>query len=338
MLFGLSTVLPAFSHHGLKQWLIAFKLPSMDGLKDVFTPFYERLRRPFLGAYWIAVFSFNWRVWTALFFYEEQVNGVDKIDFIAGQLTLCNLFLYPVAFALGFILIGALLDVGVFSYQQWIRAWKREIQEKRERDRMVPNGTFLRVREERDQKVRELTQAETEVTNLKGELASRQDMMDENSRLKLVPDMKYFHGKWSVFLPKMRYLTIEFRDGQLELCQNLEQMLSDGETKNSMTRDIRTIERGIDKLLMVFRGQKGDLRKELNEVHMDIIDRHNLIDLFETSFMVWDIPIAHIYKEEFAVTTKDNKAEVIFRRQSAWDDTMWLWSNDTDRRFPLPQR
>jgi hypothetical protein len=98
----------------------------MDGLKDVFTPFYERLRRPFLGAYWLAVASYNWRIWTALFFYDEKVNGEDKIEFIGKQLCFCNLFVYPVAFALVFILIGALLDVGVF----WYLLQKKDVQRK----------------------------------------------------------------------------------------------------------------------------------------------------------------------------------------------------------------
>lgn len=87
----------------------------MEILKDAITPFYERVKRPFIGAYWMAAVAYNWKVWVALLFYKESVNGVDKITFIYSHINWQTLFLCPIFIAIGFLFLGSLLDLAAFQ-------------------------------------------------------------------------------------------------------------------------------------------------------------------------------------------------------------------------------
>ena len=109
----------------------------METLKDAFTPFYERLRRPFVGAFWLSWLFVNWKLWVGLLFYKEVVYGVDKIVFINSHLTFCSLFLKPLFCALLFLFVMPILDVVAFWWQHKMRDKKVKI--KREVDKTEKN-------------------------------------------------------------------------------------------------------------------------------------------------------------------------------------------------------
>lgn len=308
----------------------------MDGLKDVFTPFYERLRRPFIGAYWIAVITYNWKVWTALFFYDEKVNGVDKIEYISKQLSWNNVILCPVLLALAFILLGALLDWGVFYYQEWVRSKKRYVREKFERTRMVPSETFLRVQEEKDGFKSRFTNAETEVTELKREMRNLQSSSIENRKIKLQPSEHYFQGQWTVFQPNLDEIEIEIGSSRIALNFNSKINNAINQFNPLVIKPIIRITRNNGEILILFGIQEGNAASRIKERFNSVIDIDRFTNLFSESMSHWAIPIQNIRKEDFAVNTLDGSSPVIFRRRNSWDNTMMLWNNDEDMEFPIP--
>lgn len=301
----------------------------------MFTPFYERLRRPFIGAYWIAVITYNWKVWTALFFYDELVNGKDKIEYIAEQLSWQSIFLYPVAIALLFIYLGALLDWSVFYYQEWVRSQKRLSREEFERERMVHSETFQRVQQESDRLKKQFIRAETEITDLKREMEELHDYSNKYKELHLEPNEHYFIGKWDIIQPqlsaleliiKKNLLTLRFKDG---IDNNL------SKKDPFITRDIHELIRTNSEVFVVFNMQQNNTAETLKLVFPQILDADNLTQLFNSRLPIWRIPIKHIHTEDFAVNNQENGTQVVFRRQSTWNSTMHLWMGDA-KEFPIP--
>lgn len=168
----------------------------MEELKNVVAPFYERLRRPFIGAYAIAWFFLNWKLWTALFFYDEVVNGVDKISFIQCQLSHTNTWCNPLWYSLSFLLITPIFDLGIFAWQEWFRSNKRKIKFHLEGITPVEPKTHRRLISEKE----ELEQRYTNIA------ATVQTYQDENRELKennrifrrsnLNVNDQFFHGNW----------------------------------------------------------------------------------------------------------------------------------------------
>ncbi len=308
----------------------------MEVLKDVFTPFYERLRRPFLGAYWLAVVTYNWRIWTALFFYEEKVNGYDKIDFIEGQLNFCNLFVYPVIIALLFILAGSLLDVLVYWYQEWIRNHKKKIKEEFERERMVSVETFNRIKGEREEKTVSLSAAENQITKLSNELKEKIDQRIEIARLSLEPCIDYFLGMWEVRIPQLKMLAIEFRENVvlLSVKEEVREVLNENSRDIKCSKVIHSIERTPSEILLLFGNQIGTT-KGLGFLNNDVNEKENLLTLFKSETTFWRIPINNIRQSEFNVLPTNQGGTVIFQRQDSWSSVFRLWRNDTDNQFPL---
>ena len=92
----------------------------MEWLKNIVTPFSERVKSPFYSSLIVAWLVFNWRIVVALFFYDELVNNQDKISYIIGLLNDTDVsVIYPLISAFVYLFVLPKIDELVFEYVEY---------------------------------------------------------------------------------------------------------------------------------------------------------------------------------------------------------------------------
>lgn len=111
----------------------------MEYLKNIITPFSERVKSPLYGAFVVSWMLWNWTILFALFSGEKIIKGQCRIDYISGRISLNelkgweNAILWPLAMAGFYLLVIPWIDVFVFEYL-----------EKRRRQKLEKKYTILR--------------------------------------------------------------------------------------------------------------------------------------------------------------------------------------------------
>ena len=78
----------------------------MEFLKNMFTPIQERVKSPLYGTLIISWLLCNWKLWVALAFYNETVNGIDKITYINNQTSnYLTMYIIPLIAAISYLYI-----------------------------------------------------------------------------------------------------------------------------------------------------------------------------------------------------------------------------------------
>ena len=99
----------------------------MEWLKNIVTPFSERVKSPFYSSLIVAWLVFNWRIVVALFFYDELVNNQDKISYIMGLLNEIRIsIIYPLVSAAIYLFALPWIDEYIFGYVERFKQRKLE--------------------------------------------------------------------------------------------------------------------------------------------------------------------------------------------------------------------
>lgn len=99
----------------------------MELLKNLSSPISERLKSPLYSALIFSWLICNWKIWIALIFYEESVNGVDKIQYITCLThNYCRMYILPIILTAFYLKIMPLIDYYVFKNNERNKARKQQ--------------------------------------------------------------------------------------------------------------------------------------------------------------------------------------------------------------------
>lgn len=170
----------------------------MEILKDVFKPFYERLRRPFLGAFSVSWVFANWKIWITIFAYPEVINNIDKIQYISSLLTIDNLVYKPLCYSGIFLLITPILDLVVFGWQDMFRFLKRKVQGWFDEITPPTPETHKRLKELKDSLEDKVLRMEGREQSLKDKVKDLEGMKRVYDRARLDINPGFFEGDWRI--------------------------------------------------------------------------------------------------------------------------------------------
>ena len=99
----------------------------MEWLKGMFTPVSERVKSPLYGTIFFCWLILNWKFWIALFFYNETVDGIDKIDYLTTQSdNYCRMYLYPLILTYTYLYLLPEIDIIVYKINEKNKTKKYE--------------------------------------------------------------------------------------------------------------------------------------------------------------------------------------------------------------------
>jgi hypothetical protein len=307
----------------------------MEALKDVFTPFYERLRRPFVGAFWISWIFVNWKLWVGLFYYEETVGGVDKITFIYSHLNFNTLVVTPASCAALFLLVMPLADLGAFSWQEYIRKQKTKIKYCFDSKSFVPAETHLQVVKDKDGLKTELVNLESKYQQIESHAQRyKEDSLAHKFNM-LEVSRAYFQGSWYCLNNDIPGLRITFTENIVYL------------SNKNFTGDSKTELFVIDVFLHKNRSlfillqtpiKKNDSyfiemwRELFNGLSHDV----NTCVLRGVSYI--EIPFSALYKNDFTLKFNGRSPEITLEREDDFNPVNQLFSNDSEKVYKIEDR
>lgn len=304
----------------------------MEFLKDVFTPFYERIKRPFIGAFWISVILTNWKVWVALFFYGEKVGSENKITYINDLLKTETLICTPLLYTVVFLIIGQLLDVLAFWWQLCVKRMKNYLKHKSNSGMMVDGQTFNRISQQLNDVKVENTQKTKEISDLEEIILAEKQNYSKLKKLTLEPSINYFLGLWSVY-NSLSYQVSFSDDYQISLHQTSDKRIARGIkflplqiTQYHILIPIQN--ESTEEIVELTQKRNSSLSNSANEPRFK--------NLFENNTVFWSIEVASIKKNEFTVFPNSENNPVTFKRVVPWTEHNKLWLNDVNNEFALP--
>lgn len=94
----------------------------MEWLKNIFTPFYERIKSPLYSTFIISWLIVNWKVVFAIFTSAKTINGCTKFHYLSCYLSffhgqqIFNLLIFPLLITAAYIYIFPLIDDLIFEH------------------------------------------------------------------------------------------------------------------------------------------------------------------------------------------------------------------------------
>lgn len=304
----------------------------MEFLKDVFTPFYERIKRPFIGAFWISVILTNWEVWVALFFYGEKVGSENKITYINDLLKTETLICTPLLYTVIFLIIGQLLDVLAFWWQLCVKRMKNYLKHKSNSGMMVDGQTFNRISQQLNGVKVENTQKTKEISDLEEIIKTEKLTQSNLKHLTYKPTINYFLGQWSLKMPSLTFIKISFQPEN----NIVKVVLEDNSEEQSNYLPIHRTHLGI-----IIPIQNEFTPDFIQKIHKMSIGKGNSSEprftiLLEKETVFWYINLGSITKNEFTVYPNSEGSNIIFKRLVPWTEHNKLWLNDVNNEFALP--
>lgn len=159
----------------------------MESVKDVLHSFKERLTNPFLGAFIISWLIFNYDIIITLLVYDEKIwhtYGHDTVlDFIKSRLCIEKSLWYPLASALGYVLMFPVLKNLVNIYMAFSGKWGSKSVFSVSKEGAVSMERYFRMKsivKEQIQKLKEAVKEESEYLTQIGELELKKAQLETN--------------------------------------------------------------------------------------------------------------------------------------------------------------
>jgi hypothetical protein len=301
----------------------------MEFLKDVFTPFYERIKRPFIGAFWISVILTNWKVWVALFFYGEKVGSENKITYVNDLLKTETLICTPLLYTILFLIIGQLLDVLAFWWQLCVKRMKNYLKHKSNSGMMVDGQTFNRISQQLNNVKVENTQKTKKISDLEEIILAEKQNYSKLKKLSLEPSINYFLGQWKISNPNLPNIEITFNKvSTTQFEGEIKMKLNDKEIQSVNFLPLKMSKESI--ILPVLNIEDGNIFGEIINSHPKNTDVDFFLKLFKNETVFWSINHGSesTRKNEFIIRANDQGAPVILHRINSYNDYNKLWLND----------
>lgn len=123
----------------------------MEFLKNMFTPIQERIKSPLYSTLIISWLVCNWKIWVALFFYNETINGIDKITYISNQISnYLTMYVIPLLAVIVYLYIIPFIDFEVFRHYESNKNKKQVAKLKLLEKSMVSGKTYTEVLKEKN--------------------------------------------------------------------------------------------------------------------------------------------------------------------------------------------
>lgn len=309
----------------------------MEFLKDVFTPFYERIKRPFIGAFWISVILTNWEVWVALFFYGEKVGSENKITYINDLLKTETLICTPLLYTVIFLIIGQMLDVAAFWWQLIIRKLKNSIKNKFNPGTMVDGKTLIRVSEQlADAKIQIQTKSE-EISKLGEDIKIEKQTSFDRKKLSFEPSINYFLGQWKLSTPYLSNIIISISNKKLSEIEGVINInLNNNQIHSVKFLPIQMSKNGI--ILPILNKEDENIFGEIINSHSNNVNIDFFLKLLKNETIYWNINhgFESIRKNEFSIQPNARGAQVTLTRIDSYSENNKLWPTDENNEFALP--
>lgn len=310
----------------------------MEVIKDLFIPFYERLRRPFVSAFWISWLFVNWKLWVGLLFYDETVNGVDKIQFIFYHINSNVLIIKPLIFSCLFLLTMPILDLLAFSWQEFVRNGKRWVKYHLDKFSYVRAETHLKVIEDKNEIAIKLNKLEETYQGIKSTAQKYQDDSLAHRRNSLTPTLKYFQGDWSLPDNKTPELFINFSENSISYVKK------DLNTEQRVKVDLYTILSPFYKnqklylpVIPIF-NQYGQTIENIHESVFGQDKNRKLVSELTSNVSFLLINLEDLYRNDFSFYVNGGGKNILLERHEEYNSTNTLFENDTEALMPIKDR
>lgn len=99
----------------------------MEFFKNLSSPISERLKSPLYSALIFSWLVCNWKIWIAIIFYNETINGIDKIQYITCLThNYCRMYILPIILTAFYLKIMPFIDYYVFKNNERNKARKQQ--------------------------------------------------------------------------------------------------------------------------------------------------------------------------------------------------------------------
>lgn len=309
----------------------------MEALKDVFTPFYERLRRPFVGAFWVSWFFVNWKLWVALIFYKETVGGVDKITFIYSHAGMCNLLWKPLMYSIAFLLIMPWLDFLAFYWQQLVRSAKKKAQSDLDKMTWVHPDNHVKVVEEKEELKKKIVRMESSYQEIAKRAQKFEDDHIAHQRNLLQPSLKYFEGDWKFVDGQVSELHLRFTEDKISLVKF---SIANAEPKQEPLYKVNNFFYK-DNVLILSTLPLYDINQSNSSalVARLVGDKDKMIiSKLRTNISFIKINLDKLYKNDFSFTVNGTSTDLIVERINDYIDYNKLFEDDPSGLMPMKDR
>src|SRR6266481_4363197 len=122
----------------------------MEKINEIVNSIKERLSNPFIFSFLVAWLTYNWKIPVALIWFsqselkDEGYNGF--FDLISKQALTTNSVLYPLGFAVAYILFNPLIRNLIYALNAWMTRWGSQWFFSISRDSKVSTSKFLALR------------------------------------------------------------------------------------------------------------------------------------------------------------------------------------------------
>jgi hypothetical protein len=309
----------------------------METLKDAFTPFYERLRRPFVGAFWLSWLFVNWKLWVGLLFYDEVVYGVDKIVFINSHLTIYSLIVKPLFCALLFLFAMPILDLAAFYWQQLIRRLKIISKFKIDARTPVEPETHIKVVQEKGVLQDTLAKVEERYKYIASEAQRHFEYSLAHKKNLLVTSMGYFQGEWLILSSDIPSLRLSFTEDVVSIVRHNEQ--SNEISKENIFRIIEMVNKDL-RLYLMLELKLDEPFKSFDDVwtYMFGGQKSDLRSVFTKQVVFLQINLDKLFRNDFSFIVNGASAEITLVRVKEFTDRNELFTNDVEGLSPMKDR
>ena len=190
----------------------------MEKINEIVNSIKERLSNPFIFSFLVAWFTYNWKIPVALIWYShselkaEGYNGF--FDLIGKQALTTNSIVYPLCFAVAYILFNPLIRNLITAFNAWMTKWGSELFFNISKDSKVPTSKFLVLRNRYNNLNKELEnviKGESLYLERSGNLEKRNaDLMKQIDILNVdltnfsqVFNVEFLNGKWEIAVAKL---------------------------------------------------------------------------------------------------------------------------------------
>src|SRR5216684_1485708 len=99
----------------------------MEKINEIVNSIKERLSNPFIFSFLVAWFTYNWKIPVALIWYSQPELKADGyngfFDLIGKQALTTNSVVYPIGFAVAYILFNPLIRILINAFNAWMTGW-----------------------------------------------------------------------------------------------------------------------------------------------------------------------------------------------------------------------
>lgn len=185
----------------------------MEKINELVNSIKERLSNPFIFSFLISWLIYNWKIPVGLFWYNQpelKTQGYNgTFDLISQEALTRSSFVYPLCFAIAYILFNPLIRNLIAAFNAWMTRWGSDLFYFVSKDSKISTSKFLALRDRYNNLNKDLENAirdESLYLERTGNLEKRNaELIKQNDILKVnaanfsdVFNVEFLNGKWEI--------------------------------------------------------------------------------------------------------------------------------------------